>query len=110
MANTRNSQDQMQEEVAKKEERRVRARKSPGQSVWFGLGMFGLIGWSIAIPTIIGIAIGVWIDRTWKPGYSCTLMCLFVGVVMGCWIAWYWIQQEVFASEQADHDEQDGRK
>ena len=87
-------QDELSEQVAKKERRKIKARREQDRSIWYGLGMFGLVGWSIAIPTVIGIAIGVWIDRTWQHKFSCTLMCLFVGVVIGCSIAWYWIKQE----------------
>ena len=60
----------------------------------YGLGMFGLVGWSIAIPTVMGIAIGIWIDHIWQHRFSWTLMCLFMGVVMGCSIAWYWVKRE----------------
>ena len=81
-------QDKLSEQVAKKEQRKMNARREQGRSIWYGLGMFGLVGWSIAVPTLIGIALGIWIDRTWQPMFSCTLMCLFVGVVIGCSIAW----------------------
>lgn len=96
-------QDQLSEQVAKKEQRKIRNRSNQDRSIWFGLGMFGLVGWSIAIPTLIGIAIGVWIDRTWDHDYSCTLMSLFVGVVIGCSIAWYWVKRESLAAEESDN-------
>lgn len=96
-------QDQLSEQVAKKEQRKIRDRSNQDRSIWFGLGMFGLVGWSIAIPTLIGIAIGVWIDRTWDHDYSCTLMSLFVGVVIGCSIAWYWVKRESLAAEEPDN-------
>ncbi len=63
------------------------AKKQP----FYGLSVFGVVGWSVAVPTLIGIAIGVWIDRTWPSQYSWTLMMLFVGVVLGCLNAWFWI-------------------
>lgn len=85
--------DELSEQVGKKEQRKLAARRHD-RSVWFGLGMFGLVGWSIAIPTLVGVAIGIWIDRTWPSKYSCTLMCLFIGIVVGCAIAWYWIKRE----------------
>jgi ATP synthase protein I len=80
--------------VGRKEERRLRARRTREDSVWFGLGMFGLVGWSVAIPMLIGIAIGAWIDRTWPSHYSWTLMGLLCGVAVGCLTAWYWIKRE----------------
>jgi ATP synthase protein I len=94
-------QDELSEQVGKKEQRKLKARRQD-RSVWFGLGMFGLIGWSIAIPTLLGIAIGIWIDRTWPSRFSCTLMCLFVGVVIGCWIAWYWVKRESLLEMDSD--------
>ncbi len=88
------SPDDLPDEVGKKEQRKIRSRVDEGRSIWFGLGMFGLVGWSIAIPTLIGIAIGIWLDGALEVPFSCTLTCLFVGLVTGCWIAWYWVQRE----------------
>lgn len=93
-------QDELSDQVAKKEQRKIRARRDQDRGIWYGLGMFGLVGWSIAIPTLMGIAVGIWIDRTWQHKFSCTLMCLFVGVVVGCSIAWFWVKRE---SQPDDH-------
>jgi len=82
------------EEVGVKERRKMKARREKDRGVWFGLGMFGMVGWAVAIPTVIGVAIGVWIDKTWPGPYSWTLMGLFVGVVLGCVNAWYWVKRE----------------
>lgn len=97
--------DELSEQVAKKEQRKMKARREQGRSIWYGLGMFGLVGWSIAVPTLIGIALGIWIDRTWQPKFSCTLMCLFVGVVIGCSIAWYWVKRESLTAMDSDNGE-----
>jgi ATP synthase protein I len=80
--------------VRSKEERKLRSRREKYRSVWFGLGMFGLVGWSVAVPTLIGIAAGIWIDTTWESPYSWTLMLLFIGVVVGCLNAWFWVKRE----------------
>ncbi|NLJ29056.1 MAG: ATPase F0F1 [Deltaproteobacteria bacterium] len=80
--------------VGREESRKLKARKEKRRSVWFGLGMFGLVGWSVAIPTLAGIALGVWIDVTWPSRFSWTLMLLFVGVVLGCLNAWLWVKRE----------------
>ena len=81
-------------EVEKKEQRKIRARKNKYKSLWFGLGMYGLVGWSVTIPTLIGVAIGWWIDKTWPSRYSWTLMLLFIGLVIGCLNAWHWVKKE----------------
>jgi ATP synthase protein I len=80
--------------VKSKEARKMRARERKDGSVWFGLGMFGLVGWSVSIPTIIGIALGVWIDLKWPSRYSWTLMLLVIGIIIGCLNAWFWISRE----------------
>ncbi len=83
----------------------MKARREQDRSIWYGLGMFGLVGWSIAIPTLIGIAIGIWIDRTWQHKFSGTLMSLFVGVVIGCSMAWYWVKHESLTEMDSDNYE-----
>jgi ATP synthase protein I len=80
--------------ITTKQRRKLKAKQEYHQSVWFGLGMLGLIGWSVAIPTVIGIAIGIWIDKTWPGRYSWTLMSLLVGLILGCLNAWFWVKRE----------------
>lgn len=82
------------ESVDKQARRKLKARQDGKHSVWFGLGMFGLVGWSVAIPTLAGIALGIWIDRRWPGQISWTLTLMFVGVVLGCLNAWRWIGEE----------------
>lgn len=80
--------------VAIKERRRLRARRSENRSVWFGLGMFGVIGWSIAVPMVLGIAVGLWIDSQVRTERSWTLMLMVAGLGIGCLNAWTWIRRE----------------
>lgn len=85
----------LEEEVQKKAERRRWARAQRRHGVWFGFGMFGLIGWAVVIPTVLGILLGVWLDRHWPSGHiSWTLSLLFVGIVLGCLNAWRWVSRE----------------
>lgn len=88
-------------EVAAKEDRKLRARREKRKSIWFGLGMFGLVGWSVAVPALIGTAIGLWIDSRWPSRVSWTLMLMLVGVALGCLNAWRWVHRE----SQAQNDE-----
>jgi ATP synthase protein I len=80
-------------EVERKEARVIRGRAEKGESVWFGFGMFGIVGWSVAVPTLIGVAIGLWIDQTWPSQFSWTLMLLIGGVMIGSLNAWYWVRK-----------------
>ena len=86
--------EEFSEKVGAKAARKMRARRDKEGSVWFGLGMFGIVGWSVAIPTLISILLGVWIDTKWPSRFSWTLMLIFIGVILGCLNAWYWITRE----------------
>jgi ATP synthase protein I len=82
---------EMKKSVASKEVLRIKARRENDHSLWFGLSIFGIVGWSVVIPTLIGIALGIWIDSRWPGRFSWTLMLLFGGLICGCLNAWYWI-------------------
>jgi ATP synthase protein I len=85
--------DRFADKVAKRELLRLKGIRHRDETVWFGLGMFGIVGWSVAIPTLIGIALGLWIDRSWPSRYSWALMFLIIGVVLGCINAAYWVRK-----------------
>jgi ATP synthase protein I len=88
-------------EVGAKAARKLKARRSPSQ-VWFGLGMMGLIGWSVVIPTLLGAGIGLWLDARHAGRHSWTLALLVAGLVLGCLNAWHWVAKE----DKAMRDEQ----
>ena len=87
--------------VGSKAARKLRARRRGASGVWFGLGMMGLIGWSVAVPTLLGTSVGMWLDRHYPGRHGWTLALLVAGLVLGCFNAWRWIVKE----EQAMHDE-----
>jgi ATP synthase protein I len=91
-------------EVGAKAARKLRARRSAGQVVWFGLGMMGLVGWSVSIPTLLGAALGIWLDRHYPGRHPWTLALLMAGLVIGCLNAWHWVAKE----DKAMRDEQEG--
>lgn len=92
-------------QVGSKAARKLKARRDSTQGVWFGLGMMGLIGWSVAIPTLLGAAIGLWLDRRYPGGRSWTLALLVAGLALGCWNAWHWVTKEDRAMrDDEDHD------
>lgn len=86
--------EKLSRKVASKEARKLRARQEKDGAIWYGLGMMGVIGWSVSIPTLLGIALGIWIDFRWPSRYSWILMLLFIGLVLGCLNAWYWVERE----------------
>src|SRR4030065_2150967 len=81
-------------EVGAKAARKPKARRNSPPGVWFGLGMMGLIGWSVVVPTLLGAAIGIWLDNRHPGSHSWTLMLLVIGLVLGCLDAWAWVGKE----------------
>ncbi|MFP3868376.1 MAG: AtpZ/AtpI family protein [Desulfobacteraceae bacterium] len=90
----RKGKEELSRQIAVKQQRKLKARQRRDRPIWFGLGMFGLVGWSVAIPTLIGVAIGIWLDMKLPTRFSWTLTLLFVGIILGCLNAWYWIKRE----------------
>lgn len=83
--------------------RKLKARRDPTPAVWFGLGMMGLIGWSVVVPTLAGAGIGIWLDKHYAAGHSWTLALLMAGLTLGCVNAWFWVDKE----NKAIHEEHD---
>ena len=94
-------------QVGTKAQRKLKAQRDATPGVWFGLGMMGLVGWSVAIPTLLGAALGVWLDKHYPGSHSWTLMLLIIGLAIGCLNAWHWVAREdkAMRDEQEDGDE-----
>ena len=94
-------------EVGAKAARKLKARRNPTPGVWFGLGMMGLIGWSVVVPTLLGAALGIWLDRRHPGSHSWTLALLVAGLAIGCFNAWHWVAREdrEMRKEQEDNHE-----
>lgn len=107
MIESSDKQSGFQQEVRTKAKRKLKAQRSTHQGVWFGLGMMGLIGWSVTVPTLLGAAIGAWLDRNHAASHSWTLTLLIAGLLIGCWSAWRWVAKEdkAMRDEQEDDDE-----
>jgi ATP synthase protein I len=89
--------------VGAQEKRKLRARGGYGQ-VWSGLGMLGLVGWSIGVPTLLGVFLGLWLDKRHPGTRSWTLALLFAGLCVGCANAWHWITKEQNAIHREEED------
>jgi ATP synthase protein I len=86
--------DKTAEDIARRAERMKNARDHPGPSPLRGLGAFGMIGWSIVVPTVGGAFLGIWLDRVAPQTFSWTIALILGGVVLGGLIAWAWIEKE----------------
>ncbi len=92
-------------QVGVKAVRKLKARRNPAPGVWFGLGMMGLIGWSVVVPTLLGAVLGNWLDKHHPGKSSWTLALLVAGLTIGCFNAWHWVARE----DKAMRDEQEDK-
>jgi ATP synthase protein I len=91
------------EQIGATASRKLKAQRNPAQ-VWFGLGMMGIIGWSVVVPTVLGAALGLWLDARHAGRHSWTLPLLVAGLVIGCVNAWHWVAREDKAIREQDGD------
>jgi len=95
------------QQVGEKAARKLYAQQHVTQTVWSGLGMMGLVGWSVVVPTLLGAALGVWLDKNYPGSHSWTLMLLAAGLGLGCFNAWHWVakeDREINEQEGSNHD------
>jgi ATP synthase protein I len=80
--------------VGEVEARKLKTKRRGVQGIWLGLGMFGLIGWAVTIPTLLGVLLGAFLDKRYPGVHSWTLTLLIVGLFVGCLNAWHWVAKE----------------
>lgn len=82
--------------IRRVQERQAQMARAKDQrnSFWNAISILGVVGWSVALPTLIGIALGVWIDRRWPSRFSWALMLLIAGLLFGCFTAWQRIRKD----------------
>ncbi len=84
----------MAEAARKEEDRRVRWRTEGEQSVTRFVGQIGVLGWIIVAPTLFGLFAGRWLDRSFGTGIFWSAALLVLGVTVGFWSAWRWMQRQ----------------
>ena len=95
--------------VVAKKARIYRARREGDRGIWFALGMFGLVGWSIATPILLGAWLGLWLDARFQSGTRWTLSLIFAGLLIGAVSVWHWIERQRRSTQAAeDETEEEG--
>ncbi len=89
-----NQPDGLADAVRKRHERRSRWLTEGEPSVVRFVGQIGVLGWIIVTPALIGLFIGRWIDHKLGTGIFWSAPLLLVGVTIGCWSAWQWMQKQ----------------
>ena len=91
----RKQRDDLLDLVSRRQAEKLRSRREGRPNIDRGLATSGIVGWSIAVPTLLGVAAGVWLDRRLGSDVSWTLTLLAVGLLVGCLTAWYWVRREL---------------
>ncbi len=107
MSSEENPESEFSEQVRQQATRKLAAQKRNVHGVWLGLGMMGLVGWSIVVPTLAGAALGMWIDGHYPDNHSWTLALLVAGLCLGCVNAWHWVAKENAAINEMRTDQTD---
>jgi len=94
MSEMKDNHTRMGQAVKLREERLARWRREGERSLGQNLAMIGALGWSIVVPTLIGIYAGRWLDRRFDTGIFWTLGLLVLGLGCGCALAWRRIGSE----------------
>ncbi len=81
-------------QIAAKASRKLKAGQVGTPNAIFGLGMMGVVGWSVAVPTVVGAFLGLWLDNHHRGAHSWTLALLVAGLTLGCANAWLWVSRQ----------------
>jgi ATP synthase protein I len=93
------------QQVGVKAARKLKARGYTNHRGWSGLSMMGLVGWSVVVPTLLGTALGLWLDERYPGKHSWTLALLIAGLTLGCFNAWHWVDREDRAMREDPKDD-----
>jgi ATP synthase protein I len=80
--------ERLSDAVKTRQERRERWQREGERSIGQNLAMIGVLGWTIVLPTLLGLFAGRWLDRQFHMGIFWTLSLLVVGLTAGCMLAW----------------------
>jgi len=84
-------QDPLIRGVRLREERRQRGLREGEPSVGRRLAQIGVLGWIIVTPMLLGLFLGRWLDRIFSTAIFWTAPLLIIGLALGCWSAWKWV-------------------
>lgn len=89
-----------------RDKRRIARRARQKGNPLLGLATLGVVGWSIVVPTLLGIAGGIALDARFpQKRISWTLTLMAIGLVLGVSNAVYWVNREQRSIEHEDTEE-----
>jgi ATP synthase protein I len=85
-------QDPLVKGVRQRGERHRRWLREGDPSVAQRLAQIGVLGWMIVVPMLLGVFVGRWLDQQFNSGLFWTAPLLMLGLALGCWSAWKWME------------------
>ena len=80
--------------LATKERRTVEAEEDKEPEDWRGVEKFGMVGWSITAPVLVGLLLGWVLDRLTGHHHLWVTVFFFIGLIGGCATTVYWLFAE----------------
>ena len=87
------SADALAEAARRAADRARRGEAFPEPSLGARLGQIGILGWTVIVPTLLGLFAGRWLDRTFATGVFFSAPLLLVGAALGLWFVWKWMNR-----------------
>ncbi|MFT3730513.1 MAG: AtpZ/AtpI family protein [Hyphomicrobium sp.] len=85
------NEDPLAESTRLRSERHSRWLREGEQTVAKRLAQIGFLGWIVVTPMLLGLFAGRWLDREFASGLFWTAPLLLLGLALGCWSAWRWM-------------------
>lgn len=89
-----NEPDGLARNVHERAERHRRWLSEGEHPVARRLAQIGVLGWIVVVPMLIGVFVGRWLDLRFSTGIFWTAPLLLLGLALGCWSAWRWINSQ----------------
>lgn len=89
----RDPKDTVAEAARRAADRARSGAETPEPSLGSRLGQIGILGWTIVVPALLGLFLGRWLDRVTGSGVFFSAPLLMVGVAIGFWSAWKWMER-----------------
>lgn len=90
----RSTADRIAQAAKQAVQRKRRGLEEPEPSLGSRLGQMGILGWTIVLPTLLGLVLGHWLDRRLGTGVFFSAPLLMIGAGFGLWSAWKWMHRQ----------------
>lgn len=88
---TETQSDDVVQNVQRRAAQRRRSQQEGEPTLARQFARIGVLGWLIVIPTLLGLALGRWLDGLLDTQLMFSGALLLAGLALGCWSGWRWM-------------------